>query len=145
MDIGIFNKNFELHLYGYSGIAVKQNWGEFGFTLMDKMWKQVKSNNLKNKGINIWVYEPGNYLFTGVQLEETPTKEMGLEEKKLILEKYAYYKHIGSYTKVGASGSQMREEIKKRGFMYRLPCIEMYGHWQPDESKLETEIIWCLE
>ena len=59
------NKNFTADIFGFSGVAVKGNWADTGMKLMNKMWEQVKANNLKHKGINIWVYEEGDKMFAG--------------------------------------------------------------------------------
>jgi hypothetical protein len=56
MDIEIIDKPFTVELYGFSGVAVNRNFGETGMRLMNKMWGLVKSNQLKNKGVNVWVY-----------------------------------------------------------------------------------------
>jgi len=144
MDIQIKN-GLELTLYGYSGFAPKKNWGEVGFGLMNRMWEKVKGNNLKNKGINIWVYEPDWAIFAGVELENAPPEGLGLETKKVALPKYAVYKHMGPYNKIGDSLAMAREELISKGLKPVLPYLEIYGHWDPDESKLETDMIWKLE
>ena len=61
------------------------------------MWQVVRSNSLKNKGLNIWIYETDEKVFAAVELDDIPNPDTGLEQNKLILEKYAYYKHTGSY------------------------------------------------
>jgi hypothetical protein len=68
MNIQIIEKSLSLALYGVSGTAVNQNWGQTGFALMNEMWKQIKAADLKHKGLNVWVYEAGNKMFTGVEL-----------------------------------------------------------------------------
>ena len=145
MNVEIINKNLRLDLYGFSGIAMNKDYTGTAFQLMDKMWKTVKSNNLKNKGINIWVYEQDEKVFTGVELNETPQHDSGLEQKSIILIKYAYYKHIGPYNLIKQAGKQMTDELEKRGFETDLPYIEIYGHWTNEEAKLETELLMSLK
>lgn len=110
---------------------------------MDKMWQVVKANGLKNKGQNIWVYEPNESVFAGVELDYSPTN-IGLEQKTISLTKYAYYKHIGPYNLIKRAGQNMQEEIKNRGLETTLPYIEIYGHWTNDETKLETVLLMAL-
>jgi hypothetical protein len=38
----------------------------------------------------------------------------------------------------------MSSEIKRKGYQTSLPYIEIYGHWTPDELKLETELFMRL-
>jgi predicted transcriptional regulator YdeE len=111
---------------------------------MDKMWQIVKTNQLKNKGLNIWVYEKEQHIFAGVELEEIPKVETGLEQKQITLLKYAYYKHIGPYHLIKQAGKNMTAELQRLGYETILPYIEIYGHWTNDETKLETELLMCL-
>ena len=104
---------------------------------MDKMWQVVKSNSLKNKGLNIWVYEPNEKVFAGVELYDIPGPNIGLEQKSISLSKYAYYKHVGPYNLIKQAGQTMIDELRKMGFETGLPYIEIYGHWTNDETKLE--------
>jgi effector-binding domain-containing protein len=145
MNVEIINENLRLDIYGFSGIAVNKDYAGTAFKLMDKMWQAVKSNNLKNKGINIWVYEPNEKVFAGVELNDTPEHDTGLEQKSITLTKYAYYKHIGPYNLIKQAGQNMRDELKSKGFETILPYIEIYGHWTNDETKLETELLMSLK
>ena len=145
MSVTVIDNPFNAKLYGFSGIAINKNWKQTGFGLMNRMWAQVKSRNLKNKGLNVWVYEENNRLFTGVELEDTPPNEAGLELKEITLIKYGCYKHIGSYNLIGEAHAKALNEFNNRGLKICLPYLEIYGHWTEDESKLETELLWCLK
>lgn len=145
MNVEIITKELRLDLYGFSGIALNKDYAGTAFKLMDKMWQVVKSNNLKNKGLNIWVYEPGEKVFAGVELETTPTHSIMLEHKSVNLAKYAYYKHVGPYNQIKSVGTSMRNEIESKGFEISAPYIEIYGHWTNDESALETELLLGLK
>jgi len=141
----IINESFNLDIYGFSGIAVNKDYAGTAFKLMDKMWQTVKSNNLKGKGLNIFVYEQNEKVFAGVELYDVPEHSIGLELKSINLTKYAYYKHIGSYNQIKQAGQNMRDELKNKGLDVTLPYVEIYGHWTSDESKLETELLICLK
>lgn len=141
----IINDNFNLDIYGFSGIAVNKDYVKTAFILMDKMWKAVKSNNLKNNGLNVFVYEEDEKVFAGVELNDTPEHSIGLERKRITLSKYAYHKHTGSYNLIKQAGQIMRDELKSKGLETCLPYIEIYGHWTEDESKLETKLLMSLK
>jgi effector-binding domain-containing protein len=145
MNIEIINKTMKLDIYGFSGIALNKDYAGTAFRLMDKMWPIVKSNGLKNKGLNIWVYEQNEKVFAGIELNDTPENDTGLEQKSLTLLKYAYYKHTGPYNLLKQVGQAMNDELKKKGFETALPYVEIYGHWTNDETKLETELLMCLK
>jgi hypothetical protein len=90
MELQIINQNYNLTLHGVSGIAVNRTFAPTGMKLMDKMWAAIREHDLKHKGINVWVYEEGEKLFTGVELLEAPQQDTGLELKEVSLNKYAY-------------------------------------------------------
>lgn len=145
MNVEIINTNLSLNMHGFSGIAINKDYTGTAFKLMDRMWKVVKGNNLENKGLNIWVYQQNEMVFAGVELNEIPAEDTGLEQNNITLEQYAYYKHIGSYSLIKQSGQNMRDELKSSGLETSLPYIEIYGHWANDETKLETELLMCLK
>lgn len=145
MNVEIINKEFSLDIYGFSGVALSEDYVGTAFQLMDKMWQTVKAKGLKHKGINIWVYEPNKKVFAGVQLDNTHNDDTGLERKKINLIKYAYYKHIGPYNLIKQVGLNMINELKNNGFETSDTYIEIYGHWTSDETKLETELLMSLK
>ena len=145
MDLKIISQPLILDIHGFSGTAVGKDYAGTAFRLMDKMWETVKANKLKNNGLNIWVYGQYDSVFAGVQLDELPERETGLERKEFILKKYAYYKHAGPYNLIKKTAHEMSAELERNGFTITLPYIEIYGHWTADESRLETELIMSLE
>jgi len=145
MNVEIINKPLRLDIYGFSGVAINKDYVGAAFRLMDKMWQIVKSSGLKNKGLNIWVYEPNEKVFAGVELDDARKQDAGLEQKNITLTKYAWYKHVGPYNLIKQRGQSMRDELLKRGFEITDPYIEIYGHWTNDETKLETELLMCLK
>jgi predicted transcriptional regulator YdeE len=145
MNVEIINEPLRLDIYGFSGIAINKDYAGTAFRLMDKMWKTVKSNNLKNKGLNIWVYEQDEKVFAGVELNDIPDQDTGLEQKNITLVKYAYFKHVGPYNLIKQAGQNMTDELQNKGYETILPYIEIYGHWTNDETKLETELLMALK
>jgi effector-binding domain-containing protein len=137
-------KDFNISLYGFSGVAARQDWANTGKNLMNQLWQEVRFLELPNKGINIWVYDEGYQLFTGVELMTPPPAGCPLEGKTVSLPRYAYYKHLGPYSEMKATYEAAREEFKKVGIRARLPYVEIYGHWTDDPSKLETELLWSI-
>ncbi|HLK29225.1 MAG TPA: GyrI-like domain-containing protein [Puia sp.] len=145
MEIEIINNNYLQQIHGFSGIAVNKEYMRTAFGLMDKMWETIEAEKLTHKGLNIWVYEPDEKIFAGVELNQTDNQDTNLEQKTINLIKYAYYKHIGPYHQLKKVGQEMRDELKTKGFTTIFPYIEIYGHWTNDETKLETELLICIE
>jgi effector-binding domain-containing protein len=145
MNLEIITEPLSLNIHGFSGIALNKDYAGTAFKLMDKMWQTVKSNNLKNKGLNIWVYEQNENVFAGVELNYIANDNTGLEQNSISLLKYARYKHIGPYHLIKQAGQNMTAELMNKGYETTLPYIEIYGHWTNDETKLETELLMCLK
>ena len=146
MNINIItDQPFSVNLYGFSGTVENKHWKETGFRLMNKLWESVKTHNLKNKGLNTWVYEKNNSLFAGVELEQDAAPGTELEHKKIILPKYVYYKHTGPYNQIESAGAKIILELNQRNIKTCMPYLEVYGHYTADGAKLETEMLWCLE
>jgi hypothetical protein len=144
MDIKI-NEDFKLDIYGFSGVAQNKDYVRTAFQLSDAMWHVVKGNGLNHKGKNIWVYESNEKVFAGVELNDLPAPNTELEQKSILLLKYAYYKHVGPYHLIKQSGQKMIAELKSSGLELDGPYIEIYGHWTNEEMKLETELLMSLK
>jgi len=146
MNIEIFTKKFQLDIYGFGGVAADKDYVGTAFRLSGKMWEIIKGNGLKNKGMNIWVYDTEDKVFAGVELENpTDNNNYGLEIRKIRLEKYAYYKHVGPYSLIKKAGKDMANELTRKGFEVTQPYIEIYGHWTGDEARSETSLLMCLK
>ena len=143
MATEVIEQPLTLDVYGFSGIVTDKNYGARAFQLSGKMWSVVKSLDLKNKGRNIWIYESGDAVFAGVELEETPLNT-GLEHRTITLPRYGYYKHVGPYSLIRQAGNTLRQNLIQKELRPMLPYIEIYGHWHSDESKLETELISAI-
>jgi effector-binding domain-containing protein len=137
-------ENFHMALYGVSGIAENREWGRTGMALMDTLWKEVKSRQMPNKGINVWVYEPGNGMFCGAELSTVPPQDTILQHREILMPRYAHFLHIGPYHTIPASFNRLKAAFEQAGIKTGLPYLEIYGHWQEDESKLETELLWTI-
>jgi len=144
MKVEIIDRNKALDIYGFSGVAINRDYTRTAFQLMDKMWNIVKTRGLKHKGINIWIYEPDEKIFAGVEVCQPIDPQTGLEHKAINLQKYAYYKHVGPYSLLKQAGQNMKEELQRQGVDIGFIYVEMYGHWTNDESKLETELLISL-
>src|SRR5690348_15278278 len=114
----IIEKPFSVTLHGFSGQVLNKNYAGTGGPLMDILWKEVRSKEIKNKGINYWVYDKNDTLFTGIELEQDIPADSNLESKKIDLTKYAYYKHIGPYSKLKDAYNTMHSELEKRGINF---------------------------
>ena len=140
----ILTNPLTINAHGFSTTVFDKDYVGAAFRMMDKMWKVVRSNELKNKGLNVIVYGHDHNVFAGVELVDAPG-DSGLELKPIVLAKYAYHKHVGPYNLIKQAGQKMRDDLNDMGFETTMPYIEIYGHWNKDESKLETELLMALK
>lgn len=144
MALQIIDTPLRIELHGFSGNVMNREYGKTGAALMDPLWKEIKSKGIKNKGINYWVYDWGEMLFTGVELDQPLPAGSKMETKHIFLPRYVSSKHIGSYSRLKETYDAMHAELAKRNLDFYFPFLEIYGHWDADESKLETDIIFSL-
>ena len=153
MEIQIVDTPLELNVYGFGGVALDTNYTGMAFKLSEKMWEIVKSRDMKTKGQNVWVYQNDHKVFAGVELApksimdefEDRLLPAELEYQLVVLPKYAYYKHIRPYSLIKEVGQTMTNQLNSKGYQTTLPYVEIYGHWNRDETKCETELFVALK
>lgn len=143
-----------------------KRFGEEIMALLGRVWPVIKAGAIPNDGLNRVVYERdgnetestaclnGCIVFAGVALADTATVGPAnaalegaavLERKTVRLLRYAYWKHVGPYHLIPTTGAAMTKSLAARGLRTGSPMVEVYGHWSPDESKLETETFVALQ
>jgi effector-binding domain-containing protein len=60
------------------------------------------------------------------------------------LPRYVRIKHIGPYHQIPQTFTKAQEYFKNEGIAVGLPYLEIYGHWNEDLAKLETDLLWTL-
>jgi hypothetical protein len=108
---------------------------------MNEVWKEIGEKALKRKGVNNWVYPAEDRISVGVELRDDPNAETILERKEIVLPRYAYWKHVGAYSKLAEVHEAMHMELQRRGIRASRPSVEVCGHWTEGESRLETEVL----
>ena len=145
MNIQLISEPWSRTLHGLSGKVENQNYGGVGVPLMDAMWQEIRDKGFQHEGINHWVYDQQDLLFVGVELETASETVTTLERKDILLPKYAYWKHVGAYTKLPEIHDKLHKVLKDRSINPCRPSVEVYGHWTEDEAKLETEVLIRVE
>jgi hypothetical protein len=121
-----------------------RSFGQEIIALLDRVWPVVKGGSIPNKGINWAVYEEGGGLFAGIEAGVTDASALGLELRTIRLARYAEWKHVGPYSRLGESYDALKNELDAMGLRPGRPLVEVYGHWTEDESKLETTILMTV-
>jgi hypothetical protein len=145
MDIEIVNTAYQVNLVGKSGRTQGKCYGEKGRELMDAMWSEIRSREIRTTGLNHWVYLPDSQLFTGVELL-APNDDLGsLLSLRVMLDRFVRHVHRGPYSDLPKVWQELSERIKNLDETRVYPNLEIYGHWKNDPSELETTILIGLK
>lgn len=87
-----------------------------------------------------WVYDTATHMFTGAEVDDGASAGSVLEHKPVKLEKYAFYKHVGPYEKLGDVHRGIEQELAGRDLEECGPRVEKYGPWSADPKQLVTEV-----
>jgi RNA polymerase sigma factor (sigma-70 family) len=142
MAITIIDQPFSRTLYGVSGRHEDgKPYGPEIIALLNQVWAAVGAAKIRTTGINHVRYYADGTMFAGV---EVPGDAAGLalERREIAFTRYAYFKHVGFYAKIAESTQRLRAEIERRGLHNEDGGMEIYGHYNPDESKAETELLY---
>ncbi|MBS4197555.1 GyrI-like domain-containing protein [Lederbergia citri] len=146
MEAVIVNQSITFTLFGFSKLHDQNKaYSDTMFELLNKVWEEVRQKKLYHKGINHVVYDADHLIFAGIELNTPPPEDSSLEKKIVHLDKYAYCKHIGPYSELDKTYGKIKSLIETYGEHHQPPSMEIYGHWNEDESKLETEIIFNIK
>jgi hypothetical protein len=137
-------QNFSIALVGYSGEAVNRDWANTGMALMNRMWKEISALHIPNNGLNVWAYWQGNMMMAGVGYTGSLPAGTDLEQRSFELPRYVCVKHVGPYNQIPETFTKAQEYFKTEGIAVGVPYLELYGHWNEDPSKLETDMLWTL-
>jgi RNA polymerase sigma factor (sigma-70 family) len=142
MAIQIIDKPFVRTLYGRVGVHEPgKPYGPEIIGLLDQVWGAVGAAKVKTTGINHVLYDPGEGLFAGVEVVGD-AGGLALDRREVRLARYAYYKYIGPYSGIPPATQRVFAEITRLGLQREMPGLEIYGHDNPDQSKLETELLY---
>ena len=106
---------------------------------MTRLWPLLE--DIPNRGANHWIYHEDQMLFVGVENFAAPPLISELKSYELILRRYAKLVHVGPYEQLQDAHRTVERGIEKMGLVACYPRVEIYGHWQEDSSKLETQIL----
>jgi effector-binding domain-containing protein len=145
MKLNIVNTPFELTLYGKSKTHDRaKSYGDELPELLNGVWEKVKRDHIPTTGINHVVYGDQDEIFAGVAITMPGEPIAGLAVREIVLHRYAYYKYVGPYAGLPQANQEIRLEIERQGLETTVPMLEIYGHWNEDESKLETELLYNI-
>ena len=127
-------------------------WSELGsnlIPLLDRVYVQVRAGRVAQSGHNVFVYrdptKDGVTVEVGVEVpgpfdamddvvySSTPSGEV------------ASTLHIGPYSDLGGAYDALAKWCKEHNRPRAKTYWEVYGDWNEDPAKLETEVFYLLE
>ena len=135
-------------------VARTTSWEEFPTlwgSLLDQVYRFVRSRpelatgDGQERWQNVMLYKDQRLdVEVGVLVSRPFEPEGAVVPSHLPAGEVATATHRGDYAELGATHKAVREFAAAHGRELAGPCWEIYGHWRPDPSELETEIFWLL-
>lgn len=121
----------------------------------DQVWAFLGEHpEISHPGTNIWLYrspgsdEPnsgkGLHMEAGAEVHSEFKSDGPVVCRQTPGGQVATVKHIGPYSGMGESHTAIRDWCQANHKTLSGTSWEVYGHWNEDESKLETEIFYLL-
>lgn len=117
------------------------SYGDEIRAILDPVWAEVRRSQTPVTGINHVLYAEENEIFCGLECRGDPSGMPELELRRIELDHYAYYRHVGPYEQIPQAYAAMRAEVERLGMRFTQPGLEIYGHWNDDPQQLVTEIL----
>jgi hypothetical protein len=137
---------FNKRLYGtFKPVGEGQKPGQVMFAAMDETWAVIRANNLHTTGINHILYTGNTGVFAGVDIPNENDSTASLQRVDIHFSRYVYYCHTGAYSLMSGVYAEINEQINAKKLAPTGESMEIYGHWNKDESKLVTEILIAVQ
>ena len=131
--------------------GVAKSWEEFASRwrpLLDGVWAFLRQSDLRTDGHNIMVYRnnvPNLEFEVGVQVTRTFEPSGAVVPSTLPLGRAAHTIHVGDYAALGKAHDAIARWCRTNGYTLSGTRWEVYGDWEEDPAKLQTDIYWLLD
>jgi effector-binding domain-containing protein len=127
-------------------------WSELGsnlIPLLDRVYVQVRAGKVAQSGLNVFVYRDGT--------KDSVTAEVGVEvsgpfeaKEDVVYSSTPFGEvastlHIGPYSDLGSAYDALAQWCKEYNRPRANTYWEVYGDWNEDPAKLETEVFYLLK
>lgn len=115
---------------------------------LNRVYAALEGTGAVQQGQNIVLYGPHGPTFdveVGIQVDRPFTGSPGgIESSSLPAGRAARALHVGPYHLLHHAHAAVMSHCKAEGLELSGPNWEVYGDWDDDESKLETEVFYLL-
>ncbi|MDQ1402267.1 MAG: hypothetical protein QOG03_583 [Actinomycetota bacterium] len=116
-------------------------------TLLDQVYAGLEATGARQQGQNIVLYVYGGDTFAveaGVQVDGPFVSDGPVVPSVLPGGRVARTRHVGPYGELHQAHVAVQRWCEQQGETLAGPNWEIYGDWNDDESKLETEVLYLL-
>ena len=131
--------------------GVARSWEEFASRwrpMLDGVWAFLRQNDLRTDGHNVMVYRnnvPNLEFEVGVQVARTFEPAGVIVPSSLPRGLAAHTIHRGNYAGLGEAHDAIAQWCRTNGHTPSGTRYEVYGDWDEDPAKMQTDVYWLLE
>jgi effector-binding domain-containing protein len=116
--------------------------------MLDGVWAFLRQNDLRTDGHNVMVYrnDVASLEFeVGVEVSRTFEPKGAVVPSRLPEGRAAHTTHVGDYAGLGDAHDAVIQWCRTHGHTLTGTRWEVYGDWDPDPEKVQTDVYWLLE
>lgn len=133
-------------------VRQQRKWSELGkhlIPLLDRVYAKVRTGKVIQNGQNVFVYKDGTKDRLTVEVGvEVADRFDGIEEvvySSTPSGEVASTLHVGPYSNLGAAYDALIQWCEENHYLRANMWWEVYGDWEEDPNKLQTEIFYLLQ
>ena len=126
-------------------------WSELGsnlISLLDRVYVQVRAGKVTQSGHNVFVYrdatKDGVTAEVGVEVSDPFETKDDVVYSSTPSGEVASTLHIGPYSDLGVAYDALNQWCKDHNRSRGNTFWEVYGDWNEDPNKMETEVFYLL-
>jgi effector-binding domain-containing protein len=132
-------------------VRERRRWAELGpklLPLLDRVYAAVRAGKVVPSGHNIFIFRDGSSdgvtVEVGVEVASALEPGDGIVSVTTPAGEVAMSVHRGPYSGLGAAHGAVLRWCKEHGRPHANVWWEIYGDWQEDAARLETEVLYSL-
>jgi effector-binding domain-containing protein len=137
----------------FAAVSARTRPAELSKTIrscLDQVWASLRARQIKGLGHNVVLYRAGKgdgsfKVTAGVQVASPIDADGNVVVSFTPAGRVACALHIGPYSKMAQANDAILAYCRANGLSPATVSWEVYGDWNEDESKLETEVFYLLK
>lgn len=116
--------------------------------MLDGVWAFLRQSDLRKDGHNVMIYRnevPNLEFEVGVEVSCTFEFMGPVLASRLPEGRAAHTTYTGDYAGLGGAHDAVIRWCRTNGYTTTGTRLEIYGDWDPDPDKVQTDVYWLLE